>query len=249
MITPQEYVDRFNDKPPDTMWVHGLDLLQHCLQGDRTKTFWRDTKHHKKYLWEVQEELERHSNVEKENLNKVLEDGLRQQTKWKRVDDYSGDLDIDMYLGDRSGDSPMFNSYTKEKRFRPAMNILMDCEIPWGERGGSEMIRRHKRVYELTVQAVNEGRPCRVIAASRFQIDEMPRMTLFIVVKDFSEPIFSGIWGAFKTNASTNSFLNVIMDYWIGTSDFGNGSAVGFSASEYFTENEVTIVDAKRITP
>jgi len=250
MITPQEYVDRFGRNMPKEMWVHGLDLLQHCMQGDISKTFFKDRNDHKEMLWEVQSELEKHSQVEKENLNKVLEDGLRSQNKWRKFDDFSGDLEIDRYLADKSGNSPLFNNYKKDKKFKPAMNILLDMEIPYCERGGPEMIKRHKEIYELTVQAWNEGRPCRVIACGRFEISEQPKyITLFVVLKDFSEPIFSGIWGAFKTNSSTNSFLNVAMDYWIGTSHWGNGCSMDMRASEYFQENEVKIVKAKRIHP
>ena len=250
MLTPAEYLRRF-DAPPRTIWVHGLELLAHILRGDATQTFYRDPDHERRYLLELQEAMEASCAPQNDQLNRVMEGGLRRHRRWRRFDDYTGDLDVGRYISWRPGDDPrLFNNYENCRRLLPSMNILLDMAIPYVERGLGEMAQRHQEVYELALQAANENRPCRVVACWSVKIRELREpLNLFVVVKDFGDPLFGGIWGALRTNATTNSLLNAIMDYFIGTSSGGNGHSTTLTASEHFTDGEVRIVRAKRIVP
>lgn len=248
MMTCSEYLELF-DRAPEEIHVHGLDLLNHCLQGDTEKTWYKDRDPQKRMMYELQEEMEKHA--QNDELNKVLEDKLTQKDKWIRFDSIDGELDVDRFIENQNNgnfDIPMFDEYRKEKRPKPAMTLILDCAIPYMERSRPDMAKRHREVYTLAVQAFMEGRPCRVIAvfAVRYREDTKARR-IFITIKDFNEPIFSGMWGAFKSNRATNSFLNVIMDYFIGTHSSGNGTPEDTQITNYIPREECELIDPKRL--
>lgn len=249
MMTCKEYLENFVERPPEEIHVHGLDLLAHCLQGDVEQTWYKDRYPNKELLFELQDEMERHAH--EDELNKILEDKLTQKEKWVRFDSTDGDLDVDRFIENKNNgnfDVPMFDEYRKKKRPKPAMTLILDCAIPYGERSSKDMAKRHREVYTMAVQAFMEGRPCRVVAVwgVRYREDVKSRK-FYITIKDFNEPIFSGMWGAFKTNASTNSLLNVIMDYFIGTHSGGNGTPIDMSISKYVTREECELIMPKRL--
>ncbi len=96
-----------------------------------------------------------------------------------------------------------------------------------------------------------EDIPCRVICALGISIPErygQDPLKIYSVIKDYSDPIFPGIWGAIRNNADTNSFVNVIMDFMVGTRCGGNGTPTEIRVKEDFPEDEeVIILDAKRV--
>jgi hypothetical protein len=248
MMTCREYLDLFPGKPPEEMHVHGLDILQHILKGDTDDTFYKAKNDHKKYLFELQEELAKHSDPEE--LNKVLADNMSKKDKWTRYDSTEGDLDVQRFINNKgNGDiGPVFDDYQKIRKPKPAMTLILDCAIPHSERSLNEMKERHREVFTMAVQAFQEGRPCRIIAlwCCDYEEEHVHRK-FFVTIKDFNDPIFSGIWGAFKTNRSTNSFLNVMMDYFIGSEDSGNGSPSSLNVSRHMPEQEFTLIDPKRL--
>ena len=249
MMTCREYLDLFPDKPPEEIHVHGLDLLNHILKGDPDDTFYKAQNDQKKYLWELQEELAKHSDPEE--LNKVLSDNMTHKDKWTRYDSTEGDLDVERFINNQgNGDiGPVFDDYRKVRKPKPAMTLIMDCAIPHIERSLPAMTARHKEIFTKAVQAFHEGRPCRIIAlwTCRYE-EEYKTRKFFITIKDFNDPIFSGIWGAFKTNRSTNSLLNVMMDYFVGSKDCGNGVPSNLKVTEYMPEQEFTLIDPKRLS-
>lgn len=246
MLSCKEYLDLFPDKPPEEIHIHGLDLLNHTLQGDTDQTWYKHKKGEKHLLYELQTELEAHNDPD--DLDQVLLDNLTKKDKWIRFDSDEGDLDVERFLENTENDVLIFDSYHKTKKPNPAITLILDCAISAMERGLGDMAIRHKKIYTLAVQAFQEGRPCRIIALwSVKYLEESTNRKLFITIKDFNDPIFSGIWGAFKTNKSTNSFLNVIMDYFIGTHDKGNGTPKAVCVTNYIPREEYTLIDPKRL--
>jgi hypothetical protein len=248
MLTPKEYLDRFQGKAlPKVVWMNGLELVEHVMAGDWKQTIHGDPNAHREHLYEVQSEMEAHAK-DPDKLEEIMREGLQKKNRWKRFDDYSGDLDLDRYMQTRVGMNPVFDNFSKVKTHRPAMNILLDVAIPWMERGDRDMKARHEEVYKLTVQCQNENRPCRVIAANCISIPEAPRnIVFFTIIKDFRDPIFKGIWGAYKTNTAANSMLNVLADYFIGTSSSCNGCSEDINVLDHFQEGEVVLVKSKRL--
>lgn len=247
MLTCEEYLDIFPDKPPEEIHVHGLDLLNHILQADQQQSWYKSNSPVKRHLLDLMEELEQHA--EHDELDQVLEDNLTQKDKWTRFDSEEGDIDVERFL-EASGDHEhlVFDDYKKQKKPKTAMTLVMDCAIPYVERSLPDMAKRHKEVYTLAVQAYMEGRPCRVIAVFKVKYTEDERArVIFITIKDFSEPIFSGMWGAFTSNKSTNCLLNGIMDYFIGTHDYGNGSPRDCAITKFIPREECELIDPKRL--
>ena len=246
MLTCKEYLEMFSKNPPAEIHVNGLDLLSHTLQGDMEQSWYKDPNGMRKHLFDLQEQMEEHSDPAL--LDQVLIDNLTQKRKWIRYDSEDGDLDIERFLQNRNNDTLMFDNYWKENKLKPSMTLILDIAIPYGERRHATMESRHKKIYTMAVQAFQEGRPCRIIALWGCAYPEISGATLFfITIKDFNDPIFSGIWGAFKTNRSTNCFLNVVMDYFIGTGCAGNGSPIDITVTKFIPREEFELIDPKRL--
>lgn len=246
MITPQEYLDRFTD-PPKEIWVYGLDLVEHILKGNWKNSFYKDPHPARGYLYELQEEMQEHTTDD--DMSRIIAMNLRKISKWTGFDSYDGDLDLDMFIADPNIQTPIFTSYKKEIDRKPAVTLVLDMNIPWAERKSNEMEERHREIYSIAAQCISEHRPCRVIAVSSWKIPEIKYSpVMFIIVKDYTDPLFSGIWGAFKTNETTNSFANTIQDYFIGTKDMCNGIATSVSMSKHIPSDEIQIIKSTRLT-
>ena len=108
----------------------------------------------------------------------------------------------------------------------------------------------HQKAYGIALRAEADGVPCRVIAIHGLEIPEFTGVNAerWMIIKDFNDPIFPGIWGAFKNNATTNTFNNVCEDYLYGTSCPGNGGVRPVDVSKDFADEEVIILEpANRI--
>ena len=70
---------------------------------------------------------------------------------------------------------------------------------------------------------------------------------MYLVVKDYDDPIFPGIWSAFKSNRATNNFLNCFMDFIVGTHASGNGTAVTVDIGDDMFSDSVQLIDTKRV--
>ncbi|MBW1799378.1 MAG: hypothetical protein JRJ85_01480 [Deltaproteobacteria bacterium] len=243
MLTPEEYIQ----KKPDIAWLYGLDVLEHCLQGDSEKTAYEN----KDVSWDrldgLRAELEKHKKADMmfdEIRENVCLDGL----KIEEVSSETGDLNIERYL---DGNDRCFDEYIKEMNddALDGVSVFMDMAIDWSQRNDNQMIARHRRIYEICLECEAANVPCRVIAAAGVDIPELDKpLKLFIVIKDYNDPIFPGLWGAFKTNMSTNDFLNVVMDLLVGTICAGNGAPVPIHVRNAVDEEEeIRIINGERV--
>jgi hypothetical protein len=109
------------------------------------------------------------------------------------------------------------------------------------------MVDRHKKVYSLALEAESRGIPCRVVAALLIKIPERREtFRLYVVVKDYSDPIFPQLWGGIKTNKSANAFWNSLTDYLVGTRETANGLAQRWNVARDFPEDEeIVLIDPK----
>ena len=66
----------------------------------------------------------------------------------------------------------------------------------------------------------------------RFRKDELggQPLNVHVVVKDYAEPIFPTLWGAFTDNATCNDMLNIVAETVVGTGRTANGCCVRFKA-------------------
>jgi hypothetical protein len=167
--------------------------------------------------------------------------------RWERLDSDHGEIDVDRYI-DRH-DRP-FDEYRRIKRRKPALDIVMDMGIPWSERGTPQMAERHAKIYQLALAAEAESQPCRIMAVvSLWCSPEQGDIELILILKDYHEPIFPSLWGGLKDSTTGNDFLNVVVDYLIGTASVSNGTLRQFTLSREkdFAGGEVVAIKPQRV--
>lgn len=242
MLTPEEYIQL---KPRDA-WLHAIDVLRHVLKGDTKQTCFRDPNDGvagKACLAELRAALEKHS--PDGAFDTVLEQHVITSPKRVARTSDSGDFDPDRYF---AGDERCFEEW--EKHDLPSgdgLTLLIDADISWAARGDSDMAKRHERAYRLCLQAEAEGVPCRVVASFCSEIREFRKyLHLFLIIKDWRDPIFPGIWGAMQSNLTCNALINTIMDYLVGTSTHGNGSPRPFDPAPYMLGEEFRVLEPRR---
>jgi hypothetical protein len=242
MLTPQEYIER----NPPVAWLHGLDVLEWVLRGDTKATIYKHHDPQPGCLSDLRREIETHP-AEPGSFDEILEDVFHRASRSREIPSEIGDLDIDRYLG---GDPKCFDEVIRERFERPALTIVLDMCIPWRERDDPDMAPRHRKVYALALKAEAEGRPCRVVSVGAEKVPESQEtIRFYVVIKDYNEPIYPGLWGGLKTNRSANDFLNCIMDYLHGTRDRANGTVCEWNVREDLPEDEeVIVIDSKRLT-
>lgn len=243
---PQEYVDRGEDayfKNPVT-WTHGLELLEHCLQGDTQKTILQNPNASGEHLQQLHDVLQQRS-ISNEEFQEIVDNSYQPKKKWQSRMDDCGDLDLDSYL---NKEEFVFESWEKTFGQGHAVSIIYDVCVSSGERAQTFMEERHKKVYSLVAQLEADRRPARVVAAFAAKCFDLPGKAIhFVIIKDYDDPIFPAIWGAFMNNASTNDWCNVVQDYFLGTYDPGNGRPATINARKYFPEDEELIIYGDRV--
>jgi len=240
VITCREYVESKDDMK--VIWVHALDCLDWCLKGDYRKTRYKDPDPSTERLEGLRRDMEKHSKVAA-HLSDDYDDALRKRPKVKAIRADSGEFDVELYI---EGSRFPYYEYEKILIEKPVVSIVMDMSIPWGERNSDEMKRRHRKIYKIAAECEAESQPCRIIAAMATDVTE-GKIYNFLVVKDYNEPMFEGVWGGLQSNKSANDFGNVIMDYLVGTHASGNGRPSQIKISEFIDPAEVVLVDPKRI--
>jgi hypothetical protein len=242
MLTPQDYIR----EKPELIWMHGLDALKHCLKGDISQTAYKDKKPQAHHLGLLKEELGIHKNWDA-TFEEVKETTFIRDFEIVETPSDVGELDIDAYI---NHDELLFEECIKveQEDSSEAITIIMDMGIAGSERDGSEMVERHKKTYELCLKAEADDVPIRVIGAAKLLSDRPKKVIkIYLVIKDYEDPIFPAIWGAFKTNKSTNDFMNVFMDYMVGIHDSGNGAPVDLRVTDDIWEDEIILINPKRI--
>ena len=244
MLTPNEYLT--NTMPrSNELWINGLDIVSHCLQRDHTQSFYKDDSpalHH----WDEWSDAMQDKVKAEDNFDDIYDNAYAPKKAWKNINRESGALCVSSYL---SGAKRCFKTRKKLRQTHDALSILIDISIPYCERSQNYMVKRHKAVYELIAQCDSDDRPVQIVGVTSQRIPELKKpLNIFIMVKDYNDSIFPSIWGALKTNETCNSFINVIMDYFVGTSTFGNGSPRDLlNAEQYFPMNEELIIFGSRI--
>jgi hypothetical protein len=245
MITAREYVIY----KPKTFFIHAVELLRHVLKGDHRQTAYVGkgknfkSTHHLRDLMEYMEEHKKESNADFKRLQK---ESYRRKKAWRDIDAETGDIQIDRYLNNERKMYTDQQSTIKKKR---ALSLIFDIGTNANERGDSFVNKRYEKIYKLTFQAMADRRPCRVIAVDGHGITEIRGrpLAMYMVIKDYRDPIFPGIWGALKGNAQANTLLNCIAEYFIGTEDYGNGHSTTVYINSDIRHDEIQLIDCKRV--
>ena len=236
MITVKQWVE--SEEDIKVAWVSGQDILQHVLKGDYDMSRHKDPSPSMEHLETLQDGLEKRAKL-KDGFDSIVENAYRPSRKWTRVSDTSGEVDIDRYV---NGQRECFDSYRRQYRQGKAISIFIDCGIDYMMRYGKEMQERQEEAYTIAARAMSSKRPIRIIGIFCTKYRE-GRTVFAVIVKDYLDPIFPGIWGALGNNETVNSMRNCIADFVTGTCDTFNGGPFEMKLSDWIlTENEEVII-------
>ncbi len=243
MLTPKEYIA--NGIPDNhEIWLNGLDIITHCLQKDTSKTFFKNRP--SSHTWDNWQQAMSDRAQADDNFQDIYDNAYQPKQEPRTMQSESGDFVIDYYL---DKEELMFEEHEDQYMQGDAVSVVIDICLPYMDRDKSYMIKRHQDVYDIIAQCDSDNRPIQVVGAFEIGVPELKKhLKIFVMIKDYTDSIFPSIWGTLKTNESTNDFLNVMMDYFIGTRSGTNGKCKTMKQAEnYFPMNEELIIYGKRI--
>ena len=216
MLTVQEFIT--NKKPgylkPDegvrVIHMHALEVAQHVLKADETQTTWKKDQARKapeRHIEGLRAGMEKRPDIAE--FQRYLDNLAPVGRKWVTRNGDNGDIDVERYL-DR--DREPFDEPIRAKREKPARFIIFDVGVNWGDREEKFMEERHRKIYAEVLQCETENIPCKVIGALQVAFNESREsLRFYFTIKDWTDPIFPGIWGAYSDNKSTNHMTNMVM--------------------------------------
>jgi hypothetical protein len=241
-------------KKNNVFWIYGPDLAEHIQsvgnsieeQVDFAKkrtAFNCPFDLCRDYLRTVQEAMrDKVNRVEVLSCDESYEVNYIPSPKHREVFSDMGDLAVERYLDKHNLPFDEVKVLVKEGQSHTA---FIDIGVNAGNRSDTYVDEQHKKIYAMAANAEATRAPFRVIAAYSLVTGE-GKFRFFIVLKDYDDPIFPNIWACIGNNASTNSLLNTISDFVIGTNDPGNGytNECPIRKSDLGEEEEVVIVQA-----
>lgn len=237
-------IENYIRNPGDILWAHGLDVLGHVLKGKGADTAWKKTGDYiqdrviEEYIEPLSDALKNPPTYDK-NFENMVETTFKKVKRYKTVrTDEGGDFDVELWL-ERGGfkNDGRKDFYLEEVKqisnglSRP-LTIVVEGGISCVERDKPEIMKdRHDQAYGMTLKAEAEGRPSRVLAIERTKFSERTVISLWIL-KDFDDPIFPGIWGAFQDSQMANALGCSVGAFLFGTSSINLGTIKQIKKSE-----------------
>lgn len=240
-------VERFISRnDTNILWAHGLDVLSHVLQGMGAKTLWDKTDDELKEIM-----VDRHVNLLSEMMknppkydkkfNRIIENTVRPVKKYRPIrTDQGGEFDVELWLErggfENDGRKDFYLEDIRQVRNDQGLpiTVIIDGSIPYTERDKPEIMReRHDEAYNIALKSESEGRPCRVIAVGNTEYKETEKNQIFsIIIKDYDDPIFPGIWGAFQDSKVANALGCALGAFIYGTVDSGMGRVLSMTEEQ-----------------
>ncbi len=241
MITVKEYIAR---RMPEKAFLYMPDVIEHILKHDTRKTVYKCPTTEEYCFNEFLERLK--APPEAPEIFESCIDAYSPRRRHKELNADSGNFDIGRYLeGERRPFVDVFSIQSPQ----PARTILIDSCLAAHERDDDAITEQHKAIYADTLRAEADGTPVRVVACRSSKIDELKKpYTVYIIIKDWNDPIFPDIWGALKTGASTNSFGNCFQDFITGSHSPANGHpSTTLYGEDFPPEEEIILIKPVRI--
>lgn len=270
MLSCEEYIYI----KPKVAWLYGLDVLHHVLRGDIKQTAYGDHCPARGYLDALRAEMESHK--VQDDFSSIIEEKYKTEYRVKPLDSEIGELDVDRYLDTnprcfneyhkyaepKAGITIAFE-YSMEYGARMGSEMLTthkECYAIAAECEGNQV---PCRVIACGCIQIPELRPKKDRPRSADYkkssdyheaykkwdaVEKSMYLRSYIIVKDYQDPIFPGIWGAFKDNKSSNDFTNVFMDYLVGTRDGGNGTLRTFDIQGDIEADEIQLINPRWLT-
>ena len=244
MLTCKEYIE---DKPVDKVVLHCMDLTRHILKRDVTQTAYKDPSPASSFIEELTNAMDAETDLKAYESAKNLR---HKRPKLKRKHARHGSLHVGRHL---NGSRRPFSTPYKPHVEKTGKTIFFDIAIPYCERSGKEVEERFKKIYADALYCASQGIPCRVITCTNWLFEEVSGgkrdgLYFYIVIKDYMDPIFPGMWNALRTNALCNTYINVVADFLVGMKTGSHGRDGTLDVAKDFSEQgELVIMDAKRV--
>lgn len=236
MQTVQSWIDK---PQAGDVWFHGADLLEHLERYDvEHAAFDHKSDFNPSRQRRFVEQVSAYQPEAIADFEAILEQAAERPRRRNRsrISEDGDDLDVDAYIDalDSGRRDVWVEDVVLVERRADAVEIVFDASVPWTRRYADWMRRRQAEAYKLALQCERNGTPCRVVVAFslHFREDELndQPLTVHVVVKDYAEPIFPTLWGAFTDNATCNDMLNIFAETVVGTGRAENGCCVRFKA-------------------
>ena len=263
METVQNWIDSGEGRPL-VAWFHGLDVLAHCLKADFDNSAWGAQNEslrewtRKGCLASLRAWIEGYSEKRLPGYDDIAREVYSRPRKRSRdVLGFEGDmLDVDAYVAARAeggdiNESPIWTDEARvTDRKKMALSLVFGGEVPWSERKKTYMAERQRTAYQICLRCEQEKRPVRVVAAyaSTFSETKGKPLVFYVVVKDWNDPVFPALWGAYQDNAVSNDFSAVQSYALAGTSDASAGSPVRYNIAPDFIGEEVQLLGPAGLT-
>jgi len=222
------------------IWYHMIDSLAYCLRGKMPTAF--GDRPHQAHLRQLRESL-RACVPDVDTIRRQRT--IAYHNRSREVLDATGyAIDIDEYV---SRSPRAMIDYRRQHRPRLSLTLLFDMGVCWAERGEQHISLRTKRLAEYIASATRLNKATRIIGLWAVAISELPHpLQACVIIKDFGEPLHAITWGLLRSNLVTNTYLNVVMDYIIGTTHPNNGVVRTFE-TRYAMFGDGVILDPRRI--
>lgn len=226
-----------------SVYLHAIDVVRHVLKADETETLYKAPNQRNKmsnndFIEELRAGMEQR--VDKADFIRIRDEKYADiGKKWTIHKGETGDIDVDRYI-DR--DELPFDEPFRTKREKPAMFIVFDTTVPYRDRYSNYMADRHREIYNLVLQCEAEQVPCKVVSVSHIGYPE-GNLRIHLTIKDWNDPIFPGIWGAYASNLTTNAFANMVSMFLVGTKRSTNGECMRFNIREDYPYEDITLIN------
>ena len=245
LLSPKEYITR---GIPAKVWFYMPEVIDHIMTHTmKDSAFGGNGRTERvKYHQEVLREEMAKGTHDAADLDKAAESFERKKTHRERDSD-SGTFDVERYL---NGDETPFTDVFTETSAKTSETIIMEMGANCEDRHDTETYRkRHRKAYAEMLRAESLGIPVRVIACMSHTYSEFETARIhYIILKDYTDPIFPEIWGCLRSGATANSASNLVSYTMVGPHDIGNGHQAHFNIDEDFREDEdLVMIDPVRV--
>jgi hypothetical protein len=255
--SPSYWIERHHaGDSPREIWVHALDLLEHVLKMDTDNSFYKtpicgtkkgSVNGGQTYLEHLDEAMQTPPPPDPEFEN-IMQDCFRKKKKYKLRQSKRGQrFNVGGYISMKAGDKDArpFKKYYKDHKRETAKTLVFEMCTPYIDRDKDYQRDRHKIIYSVALACEAKNIPCRVVGylgTDTGRKDE-GEYRFFVVIKDYNEKIYPGIWGALQSCATSNSFENSIMNYFVATKATNNGYPhVKCELEKYIPDDEDVLV-------
>lgn len=261
MNSVKEYISKGEQLPVgrvhrEALEVKAVDIMKHVLDRNAKSRFGLATEG--QILTANNRIAEAVGESEKIDTKKLYRDKLKSfslpANKFQtRLDEEGEEFDVEAFLeeggptGYRPGEK-IFRANTKAERRKEGVLMLIPLAVPGREAGSSYMKRVHEHAYSVAIECESKGEPCKILGVLSIKYKIRKKTYILdtsIVIKDWEDPIFPGIWGLIMSNEASNILCFAMSYKLVGTSEDGAGGCLVYKGVPKAYEGIQNVVRVK----